>query len=299
MRHLRAFVAVAEELNFTRAARRLFVAQQGLSAQIRQLEDRMGTRLFERSTHRVEMTPSGRLLYDGVVPLLAGIDAVLESTRASSQTRRRLLVGFVVSIEHLMFGPAVTRFIEAHPEYEVVVRFGDTTDPTGGLRTRQSDVAFTYGPFSMVGLESRFISSEPIGVVMSTSHPLAGQADVSIREFVAEPTFDFPTTDQTWRDYWMATRFRKGRPPHIVAQYATLDGLAHAIRAGLGVNLGTRALAESAGPGVVWKEVVGLPPLEHFVTRRIGDDRPQVADFYDEVTASLSSEAPPVSVPTS
>lgn len=291
LRHFRAFVAVAQELNFTRAARRLFIAQQALSSQIRQLEDRLGVRLFERDTHRVELTAPGALLFERVVPLLEAVDGVIDAVRGSGQERSRLTVGFIVSIEHRLYSDFLARFIADHPEIEVLVRFGETTDPTGGLRSRKADVAFTYGPFDMAGLESVHLFNEPVGVVMSAAHELARRLDISLNDVLAQPTFDFPSADTAWREFWMATRLRKGRPPHVVAQFQTLDGLVQALKAGLGVNLGTKLLADSAGPGVIWRVVSGLPPLEHFVTRRTGDVRPQVEQFYREAAMLRGSYA--------
>jgi DNA-binding transcriptional LysR family regulator len=114
---------------------------------------------------------------------------------------------------------------------------------------------------------------------MAASHPLAAVADLTLDQVLAEPTFDFPTPDKAWHDYWMATQQRGGNPPRIVAQFRTLDALIEVLRSGLGVHTATKPLFEAAGHGLVWREVDGLAPLEHFIAWRAGDTRPEVADF--------------------
>jgi DNA-binding transcriptional LysR family regulator len=90
-RLLRAFVTVAEELNFTRAAERMHLAQQALSAQIRQLESRLGTKLFERTTRKVALTEAGELLLPHAAGVLTELDAGIESLRAASRAERATL----------------------------------------------------------------------------------------------------------------------------------------------------------------------------------------------------------------
>lgn len=287
LRHLRAFVAVAEELNFTRAAERLFVAQQALSSQIRQLEDRLGTRLFDRDTRSVSLTEAGATLYGQAAKLLEDLDAVVASTRASGTARRSLTVGFVVAIEHGYYAQILNDFTELHPDTSVKIHFSDTTDPSGGLRTRDVDAAFVYGPFNRQGLETRFLFSEPLGVVMAKDHPLASVEELELEQVLDEPTFDFATPDKEWRDYWMATRHRKGKPPRIVAGFHALDGLVTAIQAGLGVHTGTRALAEMGGPGLLWRPVAGLDPLDHWIAWRAGDQRTVVCEFVETAEAAF------------
>ncbi len=133
LRHLRAFVAVAEELNFTRAAKRLFIAQHALSAQIRQLEDRIGTKLLERTTRSVSLTEAGEVLSAQARLLLADADTVVAATRAAGATRTPLTVGFVAAVNHPEMSHALDRFSQAHPEVELMINFGDQLDPTGGL----------------------------------------------------------------------------------------------------------------------------------------------------------------------
>ncbi|MDH4309781.1 MAG: LysR substrate-binding domain-containing protein [Acidimicrobiia bacterium] len=280
LRHLRAFVAVAEELNFTRAAERLFIAQQGLSSQIRQLEERVGARLFDRDTRSVALTAAGLALYDQAKALIEGADAAVAAAReADGHATRSLTVGFVVAPEHGSFAHVLAEFGSRHPDANLMIRFGDATDPSGGLRTGDADVAFVYGPFDDAGLERRHLFTEPVGAVMSADHPLAAVDPLDLEVFLDEPTFEFGTDDRTWRDYWMSTALRKGKAPKIVAQFRALDGLVEAIRARLGVHTGTRSLAEMGGSSLLWKPVEGLVPLEHDVAWRTGDLRKVVADF--------------------
>lgn len=159
LRHLRSFVAVAEELNSTRAARRLFIAQQALSAQIRQLEDRIGVRLLERTTRSVQLTAAGETLYAQARLLLAGAEEAVAATRATAAATE-LTVGFVAAVDH---------------------------------------------PVDAAGLDLTPLWVEPVGVAITAGHPLATAADVSVHHLVAAPTFDFPSPDRAWRDYWMAT----------------------------------------------------------------------------------------------
>jgi DNA-binding transcriptional LysR family regulator len=292
LRHLRAFVAVAEELNFTRAAKRLFIAQQALSTQIRQLEDRIGAKLLERNTRSVSLTPAGEVLLGQARLLLADADTVVAATRAAGATRTPLTVGFVAAVNHPEMSHALDRFSESHPEVELMINFGDQLDPTGGLLDGQADVAFVYGPFDDRGLDLTALYSEPLGVALAESHHLASVASLTVEDVIVEPTFDFPTADRAWRDYWNGAEFRRGRPPaKYVAQFRTLEGLIASIRAGLGVYFATEGLVTAAGPGVVWRRLDELPPLQHSIARRADDDRPLVQSFIDTAATTLRARS--------
>ncbi len=289
LRHLRAFVAVAEELNFTRAAKRLFIAQQALSAQIRQLEDRIGAKLLERNTRSVSLTPAGEVLLGQARLLLADADTVVAATRAAGATATPLTVGFVAAVNRPEMSHALDRFSESHPEVDLMINFGDQLDPTGGLHDGQADVAFVYGPFDDRGLDLTPLYSEPLGVALAQSHHLASVASLTVEDVIAEPTFDFPTADRAWRNYWSGADFRQGHPPaKYVAQFRTLEGLIASIRAGLGVYFATEGLVAAAGSGVVWRQLDDLPPLQHSIARRADDDRPLVQFFIDSAVATLS-----------
>jgi DNA-binding transcriptional LysR family regulator len=291
LRHLRYFVAVAEELNFTRAAERLHIAQQALSTAIRQLEERVGAQLLERTTRKVELTPAGIALLESARPLLAGAEQAVAAAQQAAGRRPALTVGFTAALTHDLMGEALKRFGERRPDVSLLIRFGDLLDPTGGLRAGEADAALVYGPFDTSGLELSYLWSDPIVACMAADHPLAEKDELTIEELVEQPTFDFPTPDRRWRDFWRLAEYRGGRPPRIAAQYHTLDALLSALRAGLGVHIVSLPLVESAGPdsGLEWRPVPGLPPLEHYIAWRSGDERPALLDLID---ASRDAFAP-------
>jgi DNA-binding transcriptional LysR family regulator len=284
LRHLRALLAVAEELNFTRAAERLHLTQQALSGQIRQLEQRVGARLVERDTHRVELTAAGMALVERCGSLLAGAEDAVAVARAAGAAAPGLVLGYPAPLTHRMVAaPALRLFAARRPDVEVAIHFGGLLDPWGGLRDRHADVAIVYGVFESEGLELRYLFSEPRGVALAADHPLARKQVVTPAELVEEPIVDVPSMDAVSREFWSAATHRGGRPPRIGATAQTLDGLIEAIGAGLGVATTVAAVVDAMGAsaGVVFRPVVGLEPLDFWVARRIGDDRQPVVDFMD------------------
>lgn len=281
LRHLRALVVLAEELNFTRAAERLHVSQQALSTQIRQLELRVGTQLVERDTRSVAMTPAGAELCSQARPLLAGADRAVMTARTMGGQQRALTLGFRAAPVHRLVGSALDLFGERHAEVELRVRFGDFLDPSAGLRDGDVDVAIVAGPFDDSGLELVPLFSEPRGAILAREHPLAGRSRLTLAEFLDEPLINLPNRDEVWRDYWFANDHRDGSQPRFAATATSLDGMYEAIRAGLGVATGIESvvIALGADSGLVFRPVEGLEPLEFRVGRRIGDDRPEVIGF--------------------
>ena len=151
-RLLRAFVAVAEELNFTRAAERLFIAQQALSSQIQQLETRLGAKLFERTTRRVSLTETGERLLPHAVPTLRTLDAgVAELEAARRAERATLRVGLSGTAMVPLAGETMRLFAERHPEVELKVSNTGLDRPGASLKEGDVDVAFVRPPFASAG----------------------------------------------------------------------------------------------------------------------------------------------------
>lgn len=291
MRHLRALLALAEELNFTRAAERLHLTQQALSGQIRQLEERVAIQLVQRDSHRVQLTRAGETLLEHARPLLAGTEHAILAARAAGAEPLRLTVGYVAPFTRRLVGPAFDSFYAAHPDTEVTIHFAGFLDPLGGLREGLADVAILYGEFEHNGIELRLLFSEPRGVALAAEHPLATRGAIRIEDFIAEPLIEVPVRDRTWSDFWTAARYRDGVPPRIGASVTTLDGLMEAIGAGLGVATTVAPAIDMLGAaaGVVFRPIPELSPLDFWAARREQDDRPQVVGFLEAATATLRS----------
>jgi DNA-binding transcriptional LysR family regulator len=289
MRHLRALLAVAEELNFTRAADRLHLTQQALSGQIRQLEDRVGTRLVDRDSRRVALTKAGQALSEQARPLLAGTEHAVAAARAAGGDVTTLTVGYIAALTRRMVAPALQRFEQARPDVELAIHFASFLDPLAGLRDGAADVAFLYGEFEYTGIALRSLFSEPRGVALPAAHALAKRDNrVTLAEFLAEPIIDVPVQDRVWRDFWTGARHRD-RPPVIGATVKSLDGLIEAVAAGLGVAATVAPAVEALGSaaGVVFRPVDGLEPLEFWVACRQNDERDEVRDFVQSAMSAL------------
>lgn len=294
MRHLRALLALAEELNFTRAAQRLHLTQQALSGQIRQLEERVGTQLVQRDSRRVRLTSAGTTLCEHARSLLAGAEHAIIATRAAGNERARLTIGYVAALTRRLMAPAFAQFFTAEPEVEVTIHFAGFLDPLGGLRDGASDVAILYGEFEHVGVELHPLFSEARGAALAADHPLAARPVLTIEEFIDQPLVEVPVRDRIWSDYWTAARHRNGAPAQIGASVTTLDGLIEAIGAGLGVATSVATVVDflGTGAGVVFRPVEGLSPLQFWVAHRERDDRRLVRTFVQAAVATLQSASP-------
>jgi DNA-binding transcriptional LysR family regulator len=181
VRTLRYFVAVAEELNFTRAAARLFVAQQAVSRDIRQLERRLGTPLFVRTTRRVTLTPEGQRLLVRARELVALHDAILDDVAGPG---RPVMVDLLS--EGRLTGPRVLEALRAAaPDLDFLGQYGHAgAAAIDQLRSAELDIAVGrvdwIGQRSTAGLERRLVRWEPLALLLPGGHQLTRLEEVPI-----------------------------------------------------------------------------------------------------------------------
>ena len=282
-RDLRYFVAVAEELHFTRAAERLFISQPALSKQIGTLERQLGAPLFERNRHGVSLTPVGAALLPHARRVLAEWDtAWAAAERAKATQRATLVVGMSTSPGRGGLLPAIrSRFTAIHPEATVKLRQVNWDDSTAGLADGTADVAFVWLPVPEPGRYTWVVvAEEPRLVAMPATHRLAGQAAVNVSDLLDEPFLALPDSAGPLRDYWLAVDARDGRPPRIGAEIASTDETYEAIVDGRGICL----VATGNAPlvtlgGVVTRPVQGISPSQLALAWRVDDRRPLVLDY--------------------
>jgi DNA-binding transcriptional LysR family regulator len=209
-RPLRAFVVVAEELNFTRAAQRLFVAQQALSAQVRQLETRLGVRLFERTTRKVGLTGAGEQLLPHARAALAALDAGTRQLTAAQRTALR--VGLSGTAILSVVSETMHLFAERHPEVALRVSNAGLNEPAAGLKEGAVDVAFVRPPFLDEGLSMVTVLTEERFAALRHDHPLASREFVRPEDVVGEPWIWVEGGDPEARAFWSLAEFRGDKP---------------------------------------------------------------------------------------
>ncbi|WP_083742576.1 LysR family transcriptional regulator [Rhodococcus sp. MTM3W5.2] len=212
VRHLQYFVEVARERNFTRAAARLHVAQQGVSEQVRQLERLLGVRLLDRSSRRVELTSAGAAFFVEAATLLTRLDHAAEQARTLHREESGLLrVGFGEGAALTLTEPILDEVRARHPGIQLELRQFNYDDPSAGLSAGVVDVAFVRLPVDTAGLATERLFAEPVVLACAAGHQLAARASVRVSDVLAEPMLGSSTGDAVWNGFWQLEQFRAGR----------------------------------------------------------------------------------------
>lgn len=188
LRHLRYFIAVAEELSFTRAAARLHIAQPPLSTQIRALERRLGVELFDRSRRAIALTAAGDTLLVEARRLLVQVDQALRVTqRAGSGETGRLTVGFVPSATNEALPVHLRAFRARYPAVELFLREMRPDDLVAALAEGGVDICFLYLPFADERFASRTVAHERLVAALPADHRLARRRQLHVGDLREEP----------------------------------------------------------------------------------------------------------------
>jgi DNA-binding transcriptional LysR family regulator len=296
LRHLRYFVAVAEDESFTAAARRVHVAQQVLSSQIRQLEDALGVQLLERTSRGVALTPAGAAFLESAHATLAVLDRGVTAARnAARAISGELSVGLNVAAGGELPTTALAAFERAHPQVEVRLRTFDLAEPAAGLLNRSTDVAFVRPPIQAPGIRLESLAEEPRVFVLPAGHPLArrdclGLGDVAGLPWIAAEMATDGCDPARWRDDWLVSPRPGGDQPIIGAVARTIDEWREYVVAGRGISL-CPASAESfyARPGLAFVASREVPHARLSVAWRTGDANPAVARFVEIAAATAAA----------
>lgn len=284
LRDLRYFVATAEELNFTRAAERLFVSQPALSKQIRQLEDGLRTRLFDRDRRAVTLTAAGAALLPAAREVIRCWDEAQRVVGDAVAAEAALLrVGLSTSVGRGLLRRARAGYAVRRPNGRLRIRQIDWDDATAGLAEGAVDVALVWLPLpNPDAFATRVVATEPRCVMVREDHPLAGRPSVEFAELLDEPFLALPSSAGPLRDYWLAIEHRGGRPVRVGAEVRNADEAFAAVEEGSGIVLlaaGNAAIYQRAGTVAI--PVDGLSPSELAVAWRVDDHRGTVRDFVE------------------
>ncbi|MFJ6670738.1 LysR family transcriptional regulator [Actinosynnema sp. NPDC091369] len=237
LRQLEYFVAVAEECHFTRAARRMHVAQSGLSASIRALEVELGAPLFVRSTRQVELTQAGRALLVEARRVLGTIDAARDAVAAVQGLLRGTLAVGSIQCLHAVHLPAVlARFHELHPGVELRLRQAGSGELVDLVRTGRLDLAFVTSGRAVEDLRASTLSSEPLVLACAPELPFAERESVRLAELAGQSFVDF-NRDWGTRDDVDRALATAGVDRKVAVEVNDVHSLLDFVGFGLGVAL--------------------------------------------------------------
>ena len=241
LRHLRYFLAVAEELNFTRAARRLGISQPPLTQQMKALEAELGVALLDRSAYRIELTDAGRIFAAEAARILGDArSAVQAARRAATGATGRVRVGFTDSAS---FNSLVTStlhtFRSGYPAVEVSLEEHPSTELVVALRQGRIDAAFVRPPLPVErGLTLDLLEKEPLVVAVPSNHPLTGRQAVDLGALAGETFILYPRAVRPGlADTVVAACEAAGFTPKV-GQYAPqLSSTINLVAASLGISI--------------------------------------------------------------
>ncbi|MFI7039141.1 LysR family transcriptional regulator [Microbispora rosea] len=258
LRHLRYFVAVAEHLSFTVAARELHIAQQSLSQQIAALEHALGARLFDRDTRGTRLTEVGRVFLPEARAVLTHADAALETARRAVRGEvGRLRVAFLVSTANYMMPPVVRAFRERYPDVELLAEAVAIADLVAGLREDRYDAAFTRPPL-VDDLVTATLVAEPVCAVLPAGHPLAGRPELRLADLAGEPWVLTPRGSwEPWHRKYDEDFRAAGFEPRVVQRADGVPSLLGLVAAGVGVTRLARSAHSLRRSGVAFVPLGG------------------------------------------
>ncbi len=304
------FVAVAEELNFTRAAARLHVSQSPLSQAIRALETNLGAQLLVRTSRHVELTVAGAEFLPAARAALGAVEHAVHVAQAAEAAQSRVIrVGFLAYGACDVIDRSLARFAAPSPPggpataatsaaLRIETRQSDFSDPSAGLIAGSTDAAFLRLPITAEAIETEVLTSERRVAVLPASHPLAGAESIGIADLLDEHWLQMPGQDPLWHDFWLAMEYRHGVPALLGPEVHTIDEQLTATVTGAYVSLTPDSVAAYyPRPGIRYVPVLDIAPSQVAIAWRRGDERPALHEFIAAARATAATAADRLTAP--
>ena len=284
LRHLRYFVAVAEELHFGRAAKRLYIAQPPLSQQIQQLEEELGVSLFKRTNRRVELTDAGQAFLDEAYKILAHVEqAKLLVQRTARGEIGKLALGFVSSAAFELLPRLLSAYREQHPQIHVSLHEMEKDEQIAALFAKQIQVGLLRPTVDSAELCSEIILQEPLLLALPAQHPLVSKAQISIQDLANET---FVLQPRHWTlglyDRIMSLCHSAGFSPNVKQEAADTYLIIGLVAANMGISLVPASAQFLRSQGVVYCPLEGdITQIEMAMVWRRDDHSPVVEAFLE------------------
>jgi DNA-binding transcriptional LysR family regulator len=295
LRHLRYFSVLADELHFGRAAQRLAISQPPLSVAIRQLEDSVGARLFERNSKSVRLTPAGQALRASARQLLRQAEAAaLEARDVAAGSAGQLRIGFVGAMLYRGLPQALRAFQATHPAVRVSLAELNSAEQVTELLHDRLDLGFMHTARLPQDLASRLLLSEPFVACLPSGHALARKREIdpaALREHAFVLFARASSPDYHERILSICTQ--AGFLPEVRHEVRHWLAVVSLVAQGLGVALVPQAMARSALKGAVFRPLQGVAAQsEAYAVWRPGPQNVLVEGLLADVMQALDTAAP-------
>lgn len=293
LRHLKAFIAVAEERHFGRAAARLQISQSPLSQSIRTLEAELGVQLLERTTRRVTLLPAGEAFLPRAQEALAAATHAIEDARAAAAGELgRLAVGFTGSMTYLLL-PVLAKALRAQLPRLQLELHGEmlTPDQVDGLVNDRLDIGLLRPPLEHPSLRVEPIGSEPLIAVLPANHRLARLDKVPVATLENEPFITYPSHFRSVvHDAVAAICAAHGFSPIVAMEVGETSTLVSFVAADAGVALVPASTQLMNVGGAVYRELLGAThSVEIAIAWRRHDERPLLANVRHIISNELKT----------
>ena len=291
LRHLRYFVAVAEEENVSRAAAKLHVSQPGISRQLHDLEDEIGFSLFERRGKTVRLTVAGKIFFSEARDILQRTADAVEKARAGLASRAEINVGFIPALTMEILPRTLRAFRGSFPGVRVTLRDVFPEEVLPLLHQRKLDIALTLLRQKLPReLDKRELARYEPCVFVGTTHPLAKSKFVSLNQVAPEPVATYTRKDHPGFHKHLKKLFAIiGRKPRIGSEHDSASSLLAAVAAGHEVALLASCVSSMAGPRLkLLKLRPALPPCSIVALWRKDTEEESVKAFIASALAKPS-----------
>lgn len=294
LRHLRYFVAVAEELHFGRAAERLHMSQPPLSQQIRALEDEIQVELFARSGRGIVLTAAGREFLEYARQVLVQVE---QGVRSSQGVQRgelgRLSVGFITSMAYTYLPWVLRVFRSRYPKVELALTEQETWSQLNAIREGRLHVGIVRGPVDEPGLASVRVLSEPFLVALPDDHPLASSRTVALKKLASDEFILFPRhIGGRFYAEVMQLFQQAGFTPKVAQEAVQMHVAVGLVSARIGVALVPASTRLLPIPGVVFRPLASRSGRAEIAIAYREGERSPLVDAFRAVAAQVISGGP-------
>ena len=293
LRHLKYFIAVAEERSFTQAAQRLHISQPPLSRQIQQLEEELGLQLLDREARPLRLTEAGRIFYGRALRLLGQGNETVHMTRRGAQLERRLVIGFVPSTIYGALPRIARMFRSLQPQTELMLVEKTSVEQLAELKSGRIDVGFGRIRLDDSSIKREVLREESLVLAMPSDHPLArGSGPVALAQAARYPLLVYPRLPRpSYADHVLSLFRDQGVEPRAVHEVQEMQTALGLVASGMGVCVVPSSAQKLRRDEVAYRclaEVQAVSPI--IMSTRLNDQSPDIDTLRAAIEAIYQAE---------